>query len=399
MGNVMVTNLSISGNIISPNSLYTNVLDYGANVSLSDNTSAFLAAFNAVSSGSVIFIPAGIYNFSQSLIFSDKKVSWVGAGSSSSILLYTGANTTNDCFVWGDNVSEVNQIEITGIGFKSSTKMTAGAGVHFRLLTRSNLQDVTFGTQDDNPLMNFYHGVWFDGVDLIHLNTFQCWTSGDGLRVNGKNGSGTVGPRADLFISHGKIGQCTVGVHIGGGFGGFYLDSTDVIGNGTNMLIDYSIVPYANRETFVGAGALFDGAGNSLGVNIDVQDTSGFILFTGSWNGSTSILVRVGSNFYGSLSWIGGILVNAFNTGGIGVGNVPGVAQMFRQYGGVVRVVVRQVAVRPAPEFFQPLRQIPVIDRAEGPHAVCEHRIDQSAVVVDSLHVRRARSGWLNAWP
>lgn len=64
-----------------------------------------------------------------------------------------------------------------------------------------------------------------------------------------------------------------------------------------------------------------------------------------------------------------------------------------------ISVVVRQVAVRPAPAFFQFLRQVPVINRAEGSHAVGEHRIRQSAVVVDPLHVRRARSGWLNAWP
>jgi hypothetical protein len=298
--------------------------DFGGGVGVADNYAAALAAYNAVSSGAVIRCGAGVYNFATPPVFGAKRVSWVGEGANQTIWNYTGANTSTDCFTWGDGITEVNRLRIKGIGFESSTVMTAGAGVRFKLLTRSEMTDVSFGHQDGNS--NFYHGLWIDGCDFATIDSFQVRAQQDGVRVNGAPGSATVGARADLFLTNGKIGKCNVGLHVGGAFGGLYVDATDIIGNVTNILIDKTINTFGNnRESIFGPFCALDSAGSAVspfsGINLDIQDSSGFVFFASPWIASAATLIRTGSAFTGLLKLDGGFLFNAFNTtGGSGHG-------------------------------------------------------------------------------
>src|SRR5215469_15969423 len=72
---------------------------------------------------------------------------------------------------------------------------------------------------------------------------------------------------------------------------------------------------------------------------------------------------------------------------------------MLSQDACIFGVIAGQVAIGPAAPVFERLRKIPVIDGAKRPEAILEHRIDQSAVVIDALHVGGACSGRLNAGP
>jgi hypothetical protein len=216
----------------------------------------------------------------------------------------------NDVFTFGTAATELNGIRLEGIGFASSTVMTAGAGVHFYNLTRSSLYDLHFGHQDDAN--TFYYGVWFDGVDFVTLDTFQARAQQDAVRVNGN------GPKADLFLANGKISSAMVGVHIGGNFGGFQAGALDIINNATNILIDQTIVASPNRETFFGPGTMIDTADTTRtattynGIGVDIQDTGGLIFFNSTWNATAGTLVRIGANFAGEVKFDGGILFNAF---------------------------------------------------------------------------------------
>lgn len=296
------------------------IKDFGGSPSIADNYAAALAAYNAVSVGGVIRIPSGTYNFLTPLVLGTKRVSWVGEGARQSVFNYTGLNTNTDCFTFGDGLTEVNGVRIKGLGFSSSTSMTGGAGVHFLKLSRARLEDVLFDHQDGNG--NFNIGVWFDSLDFVTVDGYQARGKLECMRINGA----ISGPKADMFLSNGKVSSTVagIGIHIAGAFGGFHIDSTDVIGSQTNIRISQDVVAQANRETFFGSGCFLDSAqntpGNYQGINLDIQDTGGFVMLRNTWVASAGTLIRVGTSFAGNLQIDGGMLFNAFNTFG-GNGN------------------------------------------------------------------------------
>ena len=75
------------------------------------------------------------------------------------------------------------------------------------------------------------------------------------------------------------------------------------------------------------------------------------------------------------------------------------IAKMAGENAGIVGEVACKVTVWPAPAVFECLREIPVVHGAPGPDAGGQEGVDETAVVVESLHVRRADTGWLNARP
>ena len=300
---------------------FVSVKDFGAvGDGVTDDTAAINAALAAVPVGGVLRFPAGTYRVtSQIVIPPGKRLALIGEGSRQTVFMYAGQDTTVDCFVFGDGSSNCNGYFVQGISFNSSTLMTAGAGVRFRRLNRSRLIDVLFGHQDGNR--NFYHGVWFDAIDMVDVTGFQARAQQDAIRVNGG-----AGCRADLFLSNGKIAGSLVGLHVGGGFGGLYVDSTDIINNATNVLIDRGIVDAANRECFFGPGCYIDTADTTRtattynGICVDIQDTSGFVFFNNTWIATCGTAIRTGASFSGTVQIDSGIIFNCFNTFG-GNGN------------------------------------------------------------------------------
>ena len=290
------------------NADYVNAADYGVVCDgVTDNYTALTNMYAAISSNKTIVLPNGLCIYKTPMVFAGKRISWRGAGSRSTILVYSGTNATSDLITFGNNVSEVNGITISNLGFMSYTQMAAGACVRFYKLTRSVLDNVLFDHQDGTG--KFYIGVWFDGVDFVTLDKFQARGTAEGLRVNGNGGL------ADLFISNGKIAMSAIGIHIAGSFGGFYLESTDVINNGTNVLVDKSVTGINNREIIFGPGAMIDTASIPLdastmnGVGVDVQDSGGFMFFNNTWVASGGSLLRVGSGYSGTIMINGGFFI------------------------------------------------------------------------------------------
>jgi hypothetical protein len=293
------------------------VKDFGAvGDGVADDTDAIESALAAIPTGGALYFPAGAYRVtSQIVVPPAKRLSLIGQGSRQSELIYVGANTTNDCFVFGDGTADCNGYKIEGINFIANVNMTGGALARFRRLTRSSLKDVRFGHQDGNS--NPYIGAWFDGIDSVSMDGFECRAKEDGLRVNGGTGG-----RADLFLSNFKIASCKNGIHVAGDFGGLYVDAGSIINNATNVLIDQAVTAVNNRETFFGPGCFIDTASLSLnpnvgdGICVDIQDTGGFVFFRNTWVAFAGTLIRTGASFAGTVQLDGGILFKSLTADG-----------------------------------------------------------------------------------
>lgn len=290
------------------------VKDYGAvGNGTTDDSAAITAALAAAPIRSCVYFPAGNYACASPITFPNNILSYVGDGSRQSVLIYTGTDTTVDCFTF----PEAGGVRLSGIGFSSNTTMTDGAGVRFVKNVRMVIHDVLFSHQDGNT--NFYHGAWFDGFDFITINHFQAKAQQDGLRIAGN------GAIAGVYASNFKIAGCTVGIHVGGSSGGIQFEQGDIINNKTNVVIDSTISGAANREIVFGSTVNIDSACSALdaatfdGINVDIDDSGGFVFFRNTWNASAGTCLRV----TGSPTVLidGGIIFNAVTTdGGTGHG-------------------------------------------------------------------------------
>jgi hypothetical protein len=290
---------------------FISVKDFGAvGDGVADDTAAIVAAYNALPNKGKLYFPAGTYKYTSQIVFSgSKSPAFIGDGAFQSVLLYSGSATNLDCIVVGDGTNAEPNWEISGLGFQSAVNTVGGAGVRFKQLVRSNLSDVTFGNQDYPN--KAYIGVWFDAVDFVTVNQFQAVGAQECLRVNGA----ISGPKADLFLSNGKVGSSQVGIHIAGAFGGFVAESLDIIANKTNVLVDQSVIAEANREVFFGSSLIDSGGTASVfdGVCIDVQDSGFYLKLRDTWVASAGLLIRTGPDYTGPLLVNGGVLFNAFN--------------------------------------------------------------------------------------
>lgn len=278
------------------------VIDFGADpTGIADSSAAFNEAVAAAAGSSynkAILVPAGHYIFNQQWVLPSSinaPVVIVGEGSSCTHLIYNGTNAAQDCFVFGSITNtQAQQLEISGIRFRSNLTMTAGACAHFNGIDRALLRDVQFSSQDDfqSNGNKLHHGAWFNGCDFLFLDGFQAYAQQDGIRV-----TGTTQGRADFYAYGGKIGACTVGLHVAGGMGGVTVDGCDIIGNVTNVLIDDADNATGNREFFFGSQLALDSAAQ---INLDIQ-SGGLIFVNGTWNSSAGILLRTGATFTGVL--------------------------------------------------------------------------------------------------
>lgn len=283
--NVLATGTTTPRSLANRFADVVNVKDFGAvGDGVTDDTAAIQAAITATTTGKSIYFPSGTYSFSSQLVFNTNKIGIQGDGSSTTFLKYTGSNTTNDIIVVGDGISQIVNIIISGFTIYSSTSMTGGFAFHLKKICRSNLNDVIVNGQDISPV-NIYSGIWFDGLDDVYLSTFRTLVKEEGVRVNGIAGVGQ--PKAGLMVEQGKITGGTIGVHIAGAFGGFYINNVDIIGmSQEGVLLDNSVVAETNRETFLGVCSI-DSTG-SYGIRVVESFASNQTLnLTGTWVASS----------------------------------------------------------------------------------------------------------------
>ena len=286
-GHVVTTEVTATGSTASRTlearfSDIVNLKDFGAiGDGSTDDTAAITAWLAALTTGKAGFVPAGTYKFTSALTKTNNShFSIAGAGGQESTLLYAGANTTNDIITLGDGVTEVGGVYLSNFRLDSSTTMTGGNGLRLRQIVRSALNNVVIGGQDGNNKL--YDGIFFDQADQVTWNGFDVKTLHDGVKIVG----GSSGPRANLFMMQGKILQCgRYGLLIGGGFGGLYVDATDIIANAShNVVIDQSLAATGNRELFFGPGCFIDSSVAGSGVHFDNgMAANGYVQFSGTW--------------------------------------------------------------------------------------------------------------------
>lgn len=292
----------------TPNTLATrfsqvvNLKDEGALCNGSaDDAIAIQAWLNKAASNIALYAPAGHCVYKTALTMPSgglSDVAIVGAGPGVTIFDYQGTNATNDVWTIGDGTNNYDQFYLQGFTVEATTSMSAGSLQHFKRLTRSQISNVVWDGQG-GPHGN-YNGPFFDGVDFVTVNQFQAFAKHDAIDVDGISG----GPAADLLVYGGKITGTTVGIHIGGGFGGFVCDNTDISISGIGLLIDNGLTALGNREIFQGPGCIID---SSTGDGVKLDDTisnSGTVQLDG-WiasNGGAGVEVVADANVKLSIS-------------------------------------------------------------------------------------------------
>lgn len=235
---------------------------------------------------------------------------------------YAGANTTNDVVTFGNASTQRARIEVGRIYFDCDTTMSAGALVRVRNVIQSHCAfsvggQTRYGAVGRKP----YNGTWFDAVDnVVYAPRELIGCQNDGLLLNGTVGAGA---KADFILAEGgKIAlNAGNGVHIGGGFGGFYCSQANIIQNGRNLLIDTALCAEGNREIFFGAAAALDSALTEENVLIDdsLMNGSGWIGFDGTWIATTVTAdkdnVRIASGYQAIAAFNGGTIYNSTRDG------------------------------------------------------------------------------------
>ncbi|WP_331326208.1 hypothetical protein [Methylobacterium fujisawaense] len=272
---------------------------------------AWLAALSPTQSGA---LRAGSCRFTAPIQVQMKSRTTVsGSGGHTSVLLYDGTSTTSDIITIGNGSTPITGLSLSGFRVASSVTMNDGAGLRLRWVTRSNLRDIVADGQDGNGKLA--NGLWFDGIDAVSLTQYEARAMKDAIRINGAVGRG---PKADLFLSQGKVASSAVGIHLGGAFGGLYLDQAAIINNGTNLLVDTALAAEGNREVFVGATTALDSAREASSGSIVLNDaltSNALISFTGTWNTTGpghGLWVKKWPN--SDLVWTGGT-IGAFTDG------------------------------------------------------------------------------------
>lgn len=246
-----------------------------------DDTAAIQAWLNAAAAGVMLVAPAGNCVFKSALTVPAgglSNVSIAGVGPGITELLYEGANTTNDLLTIGDGTNAYKYWFLSNLEITSTTVMTGGAGVHFKLLARSRLTNFYADAQDGLGRLN--KGAWFDGLDFVVWDGGQARAQADAIEADG-----TGGLVADLLLSHLKVLNSGTAVHVAGGLGGLILNDSDLIQNTVNFKVDHSAVATGNREIILGSGAVLDSATSD---NIQINDSlsSSMTFQDDGWNAS-----------------------------------------------------------------------------------------------------------------
>jgi hypothetical protein len=270
----------------SPGTSY--LTSFGAKCDGNSNDTAAIANWlaSAVTHHQLI-APPGVCIFRSALATPAGGLSQVavtGAGPYQTTFLYDGSSTTINLLTIGDGTHPYVNWLLQGFRIASTTKMTAGTGLYLEEFWRSSLLGVVIDGQDGTG--NLWNGIWFHGTDFVTWDAGQVSAQNDGVRVDGTPATG----QADLFLSHLKVApsngsRMAVGIHVGGGFGGFACDSASVIGSATNVLVDNALVTQPNREVNLATNCFVDSAINT---NVLVNDAlaNGSNLFFGGWNAS-----------------------------------------------------------------------------------------------------------------
>ena len=271
---------------------------YGAKCDgVTDDTTA-LQAWAAATIDRAHLIVSGVCVFKAQIAFPPTVygVTIEGNGHSGK-LLYAGASTTLDPIIQigaqGPVACQANGWAIKGLHVVSSTVMTAGDGLRISDACNMQIDDLTVGGNLDGGNKNLFNAVRITGGNSIYLRGYGFQGSNNGLVMSGDlDGSH---PLIDPMLTNGYIVHGLVGLHICGNVGGLMADSTDVLQNGTNVLIDQSCSAHNNGQLLFGAHFLSDvtapseyPAAPQIGVHVSDPGGYGLIIIYRGWLASAT---------------------------------------------------------------------------------------------------------------
>ncbi|MBY0258549.1 glycosyl hydrolase family 28-related protein [Methylobacterium sp.] len=274
-----------------------------------DDTVPLQRFFAAMAPGKSFSIPAGTCIFRSPLATTASNFELRGDSSGTTKLLYAGSATGVDLVKVGQTAGFSINVRLSGFTVDSTTKMTGGTALHLENVGRSRLRDVAAAGQDGSR--NLWHGYWFDKVDMVSVTGYDAAGQEDCIRVSGDPGPGA---KADLHLLSGKALSCSIGLHVGGAFGGLLVDFGTYSGNKRSLVIDTTLAAEGNRELVFGASAQFDGS--SAGANIEIADTlagdGSYFQFNGTWAASAKTHnLQINAGVGATILWTGGTLFSA----------------------------------------------------------------------------------------
>ncbi len=186
------------------------------------------------------------------------------------------------------------RITLSDFSVVSNTALTGGFALHVHGLFDGVVSNVF--ADDVNSVAanagNLCGGFWFDGganIEAPNLSAYSLQNCGDGVLINAAQGGG-----AGLSIRGGFIGGKTIssvvqgftnGVHMAGGWGGFWCTDSGIHGNGNGVLIDNALAAVGNREFNVGSTCSLDTNQNS-GLTVNDTIASGGTVDMDGWEAS-----------------------------------------------------------------------------------------------------------------
>lgn len=290
------------------------VKDFGAKGDNSTNDTGPLIL--AIASGLPLYWPAGTYLITGQLSTStQQKPCWIGEGEFNTIIKYVGGPTNIDIITVGDGTTPINNVEMHGFTIQSSINMTAGYALRLRKIYESKITVSVQGRSGQTALgNNFYNGIYFNLADGVRFYGQTVVAKNDAVSVNG--GLGGTGYKSDLYIYDCRIQGATVGIRVGGAFGGLYLINPSLTTNVNHILFDQTLTAETNREIFMTQVISDVTTGGGSGIKFAGADTS-LILMDGCWCSSSSgIGVEVTAAFAGKIKMTG---CRVFNNVGDGV--------------------------------------------------------------------------------
>ena len=214
--------------------------DYGAKGDgKTDDTQAVKSWLAALKPGYTGYIPAGEYVFKEPLVGPQVKgVGIRGEGAQQSILVYQGDDRDCDLLTLGSDskLTALTGWILQGFSVESDVRMIGGTALRLRWMQGgTRIMDVDISRL--NKEKNLWDGVWFDCCNVATYDGFNINVRNEGVIVSGADDSDAA---SDVSLDHGAITFCTVGIHVGGGFGGL----TDVeVGEGATL----STIPSPTR--------------------------------------------------------------------------------------------------------------------------------------------------------
>lgn len=304
-----VTSAKVQNGAITAAKLYRDIKSFNAiGNDSADDTAAINAAFAAAVAGTPIWISEGRYRFSGPLTaLAGGNITIHGNGA----LIYAGASTNpGDLIIFGNGTDTFQNLDLRGWRIGSVNAMTGSRALRIRKFLNVNLDLIL------NEGGNLYDGAFLENCSYIYLhntrsyviNKDYLWT--DGVEFHCMQA--WIGGRR----TGGAGTETGIGIHCGGGCGGFYSENIDLLFKNIGLLVDTSVSANGNTQFFLNSGT-FDTC-KTAGVlfNDSVSNPVGKHVGLGGWFASSTAGSGVTiSNWRDGRMHASGVFVNNMGPG------------------------------------------------------------------------------------